>query len=96
MSSQGGTYEESEVNAVKCLYDVTLIFVCLIPYWIVHAQVCLDVFCFWILPLIGNQMVIEFLVSQTSIGLSHLIFSELFVFSFELSADRVLCRNTIQ
>ena len=39
MTSQGGTYEESEVDAVKCLYDVTIIFLCLIPYWIAHAQV---------------------------------------------------------
>ena len=37
--SLGGTYEEADVNAVKCLYDVTIIFFCLIPYWIAHAQV---------------------------------------------------------
>jgi len=38
ITCNGGTYEESEVFAVKCLYDVTIVFLCLTPYWIAHAQ----------------------------------------------------------
>lgn len=38
-SSQGGTYETLEVDAVKCLHDISIIFLCLIPHWIFHAQV---------------------------------------------------------
>eukprot|EP00112_Aurelia_sp_Birch-Aquarium-sp1_P018553 Seg444.10 transcript_id=Seg444.10/GoldUCD/mRNA.D3Y31 product="Solute carrier family 15 member 4" protein_id=Seg444.10/GoldUCD/D3Y31 len=39
MTKHGGTYEESEVQEVKYLFSVVALFLCLIPYWIVYAQI---------------------------------------------------------
>ena len=39
MTKYGGTYEESDIQEVKYLLNLMALFLCLIPYWIVYAQV---------------------------------------------------------